>query len=285
MKWFFDFHPPIDGFKTGQQIKKVVFSKRSAHQIIRICDTTSFGRILTLDDALQLTERDEFIYHEMLVHPVLFAHPNPQRVLVIGGGDGGALREVLKHNVREVYLVDIDAEVVKAAKKHLHRVHRGAFDDRRVRVIIEDGQRFLADPQWRGCFDVIIVDSTDPLPENMACPLFQKRFLAKAAQALRPDGILSYQAGSIFFARAGYLNIYRKVAGFFPHAGIYWTTIPSFSGAIWGFVYGAKTLDLKRIDPRKNRVVEFTKIWPTLKFYNLDVHAHSFSLPNFVHPQ
>lgn len=249
MQWFYDSYPPFYGFRTGHKIKKLIYQKKTPYQQIKIFDTETFGRVFTLDRATQLTERDEFIYHEMLVHPAMLNHPNPKKVLIIGGGDGGALRECLKYeSVSEVYLVEIDKEVIKAAGKYLRFVHRNSFNDKRAKIVVEDGFKFLTKGKYKNFFDIVIVDCTDPDPKNIALVLFKEKFYKAIFNSLKKEGILIYQSGSLFFTPKGYWDIYKKIKKIFPFAGIYWTVVPSYPGAIWGFTYGSKKIDFKKIN-------------------------------------
>lgn len=282
MQWFYDSYPPFYGFRTGHKIKKLIYQKKTPYQQIKIFDTETFGRVFTLDRATQLTERDEFIYHEMLVHPAMLNHPNPKKVLIIGGGDGGALRECLKYeSVSEVYLVEIDKEVIKAAGKYLRFVHRNSFNDKRAKIVVEDGFKFLTKGKYKNFFDIVIVDCTDPDPKNIALVLFKEKFYKAIFNSLKKEGILIYQSGSLFFTPKGYWDIYKKIKKIFPFAGIYWTVVPSYPGAIWGFTYGSKKIDFKKIN-----LTQLGKKYKKLKlkteFYNPQVHQNSFYLPNFV---
>jgi spermidine synthase len=280
--WFYDSYPPFYGFRTGHKIEKLLYHKKTPFQEIKIFESGNFGRVFILDKATQLTEKDEFIYHEMLVHPALLSHLYPKKVLIIGGGDGGALRECLKYkSVDEVYLVEIDGEVIEAAKKFLKFVHQNSFDDRRAKIIVEDGYKFLMENRYKNYFDVIIVDCTDPDPESISLVLFQDKFYKAIYESLTSSGILIYQSGSLFFTPKGYLEIYKKIKKIFPLAGIYWTVIPSYPGAIWGFTYGSKKVDIKKIS-LKYLEKKYKKLKLKTKFYSPMVHQNSFYLPNFI---
>lgn len=281
-KWFYDSYPPFYGFRTGQKIKKMIYCKKTPYQQIKIFDTENFGRVFTLDRATQLTERDEFVYHEMLVHPAMLCHSNPKRVLIIGGGDGGAIRECLKYNnVEEIYLVEIDEEVIKASQRFLQFVHRGSFKNKKVKVIIEDGYKFLIDGKYKNFFDIIIVDCTDPDSESISLVLFKEKFYKAIFNSLSSNGILIYQSGSLFFTPKGYLNIYKKIKKIFPFAGIYWTVVPSYPGAIWGFTYGSKKFDLRKFNFAQLKK-KYKKLKLKTKFYNPRIHQNSFYLFNLI---
>ncbi|MCH8244642.1 polyamine aminopropyltransferase [Patescibacteria group bacterium] len=195
-KWILEGYLPgspkisLEGFA----VKKSLYKKKSKYQVIEIFDTEGFGRMFFLDGLVQLSTKYEAVYHEMLVHPAMLSHSNPQTVLIIGGGDGGTLRETLKHPVKEVFLVEIDKEVIEVSKKYLPSVSSGAFNDSRTKIIIADGKDFIK--QYQNYFDCIILDSNDP-DGVMAAGLFGKSFFQKVKRALKPDGIFALQAGYI----------------------------------------------------------------------------------------
>lgn len=213
-KWIFEGYLPgspqisLEGFV----VRKTLYKKKSKYQTIEVFDTEGFGRMFFLDGLVQLSTKYEAVYHEMLVHPAMLSHPNPQTVLIIGGGDGGALREVLKHPIKEVFLVEIDKEVIEVSKKYLPSVSSGAFDDSRVTIIIVDGKDFIK--QYQNYFDCIILDSNDP-DGVMAQGLFGKSFFQKVKKALKPDGIFALQAGYLLdkFGKSARKNL-AKVFSF-----------------------------------------------------------------------
>ena len=179
-------------FLAGFAIKKVLYTGKSKYQTIDVFDTEGFGRMFFLDGLVQVSTKNEAVYHEMLVHPALMHHPNPQKVLIIGGGDGGALREALKHPVDEVFLVEIDAEVIRIATKYLPTLCRSAFKDKRSKVVVADGIKFIK--KYKNYFDCIILDSNDP-DGIMAAALFKEKFLRSVKSALKKDGVFSAQTG------------------------------------------------------------------------------------------
>ena len=166
--WFGEREPV--GIEQRIQVRQVLYEGRSEYQRIRVLDTVPFGRALILDTALQTTETDEFIYHEMMVHPALVSLERPERVLIIGGGDGGCLRRVLEHSPREVVQVELDQEVVEVSRRYLPEISAGAFDDARVRLLIADGYEYVV--KGREPFDAVIVDLTDPVPFSPSLRLF-----------------------------------------------------------------------------------------------------------------
>lgn len=263
--------------RVGIKVKKEVFSQRTPYQKIEIFDTKPYGRMLVLDSLIQLTEKDEFIYHEMLVHPAMFLHPNPKRALIIGGGDGGALREVLKHEVEEVYLDDIDPKVIEAAKRYLPFVSKGAFDSKKVKIFNEDGLKFIK--KFKNFFDVIIADATDPTPRDFAIGLFKKPFFKDAFFALKSDGLVSNQSGcfSDYFFKESLKNI-KKI---FPFAEIHKAFIPCFPEMEHTFTVGAK-FDIGKVS-QKEIQRRFEKLKEKeFKYYSPEIHFASKVLPKYI---
>ncbi|MDR7463977.1 MAG: polyamine aminopropyltransferase [Armatimonadota bacterium] len=222
------------GFAHAYRIDQELYRGRSSFQEIRVIANSDFGRILVLDDAVQTTERDEFIYHEMLAHVPLLAHPAPRRLLSIGGGDGGLLEEALKHPLAEAVIVEIDREVVEVTRRFLPQIPGGAFDDPRTRLVIADGIGYVRESTET--FDVILVDSTDP--KGPAVGLFSQAFYADLRRRLRSGGLVAVQSGSPLYQ----LDLLRAVrAGLgkaFPLVCTYLATVPTYPGALWSFTVG-----------------------------------------------
>lgn len=195
-KWIFkDFNPgESQDFLEGLNLKDRVFQGKSPFQEIDIVDTNGSGRVLFLSGLMQVATLHEYVYHEMLVHPALCVHKNPERVLIVGGGDGGTLREVLKHNVKEAWMVEIDKMVVDVSKKYLRAICKDSFQDPRTKLVFGDGAAFVK--QYKNYFDCIIVDTNDP-DEYMSEHLFTPSFFKDSKRALRKGGILSMQTGYI----------------------------------------------------------------------------------------
>lgn len=257
----------LDGLRISVQIKSVVYTKRTKFQELCIFDTVEFGRMLVLDNAIQTTEKDEYIYHESIVHVPLFSHPNPENVLIIGGGDGGSLREALRHpGIKQVTMVDIDGDVVEASKKYLPGWNTG-FTDPRARVLIEDGLKFVATTGDR--FDLVIVDSTDP--EGPGEALFVPEFYAAIAKILKPGGMLCAQTESPIGTPELVRDIYQRIAGVFPVTGLYTVPIPSYPGGWWSFTCGSLGTDPKKPLRRPD------ESW-NLKFYSPEIHERVFVL-------
>ncbi len=267
--------------KTGLTvgINKILFSEQSPYQKIEVLETDTWGNLMTIDGMVMLSEKDEFVYHEMLAHVGMFAHPNPERVLIIGGGDGGTAREVLRHSsVKQVDMVEIDEAVVRASKQFLPTV--GAWDDPRLNVLFEDGIAFVG--KAKSEYDVIIVDGSDPV--GPAEGLFEKDFFTFCFSALKDNGVLTGQTESPWVS--GYHSSIRKVfhtlEEIFSESAMYLGFIPLYPAGMWSFAFASK--GLKAIDDRvEQRIEQGLKVFgDSLKYYNKNIHSAAFALPNFV---
>lgn len=224
------------------RMKRLILSTKTKYQEVQIVELTELGRALVLDGLIQSTEADEHIYHESLVHPALLAHPGPERVLIIGGGEGATLREVLKHpTVKEAVMVDIDGELVEFAKKYLDFMHQGAFDDPRAKVVIADGKEYVARAE-SGYFDAVVIDLIDPYAGELARELYSDAFYTEIKRIMKPDGIMVTQAGNSFFYPRVYTWVLNNVKAVFPIVREYWNWIPSFSYAC-NFIIGSMKYD------------------------------------------
>lgn len=260
----------LPGLRISCQINSVVTRKKTKFQELCIFDTVEFGRMLVLDNVIQTTEKDEYIYHESLVHVPMFFHPHPEKVLIIGGGDGGSLREVLRHpSVREAFMVDIDGEVIEAAREHLPQWSSG-FSDPRARLVVEDGREFLA--RSKSEYDVILVDSTDPV--GPAEVLFQVDFYSMAARALKPGGCFAAQTESPIATPDLVRNVYHRIAACFPVAKLYTAPVPSYPGGWWSFTIACFGGD--PAEPVRKPDVELQRM---LKYYSPEIHRRAFVLP------
>lgn len=259
--------------RYGYKVKETLFSGKSEFQKVDVVDTVPLGKMLFNDNLVMISERDEFVYHDMITHTPLFMHPNPKNVLVIGGGDGGSLREVLRHKrVEKCTMVEIDAMVVEACKKHIPQTSL-ALDDARAQVIIDDGLKFVNETKEK--FDVIIVDSTDPV--GPATPLFGEDFYKDIYRCLSDDGIVVSQAESPFLNAEMQGKILSIMKGIFSGVYMYNYTNLTYPGGIWSFAMGSKKyhpirdLDEKRVE---DSGLEF-------EYYNAGIHKASFYLPSF----
>lgn len=196
------------------RVRRVIHTQKTAFQLVEVVDSPDFGVTLFLDRRFQTSEKDEFFYHESLVHPAMMLHLDPQRVLIIGGGDGGTMEEVLKYpSVRSVTMVELDGEVVAIAKAYLRSICGGAFEDPRVRLLIGDGRRFVE--ETAETFDVILLDLTDPMEPSKY--VYTREFYALCAARLRPGGILALHNDSPFFFPEAYNVITKTLDAVFPH--------------------------------------------------------------------
>lgn len=220
------------------KIKKVHVVKKSKYQEIIVADVEDFGRCLILDGYIQSTEADEHMYHESLVHPAMVLHQDPSKVLIIGGGEGAALREVLKHKtVKKALMVDIDEDVVNLSKEYLQSFHCNSFDDPRAHVIIADGYKYIVDTPE--IYDIIILDLTDPYSSEIASTLYTEQFYKIIYRRLSEDGVMVTQAGSAFFYHDVYSNIVEAIKNVYPYYLEYQVWIPSF-GYACNFIIGSK---------------------------------------------
>jgi spermidine synthase len=250
-------------------VREVLYEGRSKFQRIEIIRNKDYGRVLLLDGLVQTTERDEFYYHEMLVHPALASHARPKSVLVIGGGDGGALREVLKHPVKKAWLVEIDGKVIEACRDHFPWL-KAAFRDARAELVVEDGNVFI--DKVRETFDVIIVDSSDPVGPSTV--LHQEAFYRKLKSKLNPGGIIAAQAGSLMLHLDSHARKRAFLKRIFKRAALYLGPVPTYPVGTWCYDFLSD-----RIDPLKVRTLY---IPDGLKYFNPDVYRAAFALPNFL---
>jgi len=258
----------------GFRVSRVLHRERSKYQDIAILDTPVFGRMLVLDGVVQTTVADEFFYHEMIAHVPLFAHPNPRRVLVIGGGDGGTVREVLKHDtVEHVDLVEIDERVIELCRQYLPELSH-ALDDPRVTIHVADGIEYVK--TVRDQYDVVIVDSSDPL--GPAVGLFREEFYRDVAAALRDGGLMVAQTESPWLTPQVVRDVVHAVSrGFNAPAYLFLTTVPIYSLGAWSFTVGTKGTDPRRPRLGPDELPPFET-----KYYTPEVHAAAFALPRFV---
>ena len=262
-----EFHTPGSGIFF--RAERLLLSEKTPYQKMEIYETSSHGRVLFLDGLVQTTEKDEFFYHEMLVQPAMMAHPRPREVLIIGGGDGGTLREVLRHPVRNAVLVEIDERVIEACRKHFPGLS-SSFGDKRAEVVVGDGNRYVRETSRR--FDVILVDSSDPVGPSEV--LHQKDFYAALKNRLRPGGIIAAQAGAPLFYLEHLLQKRAFLEELFTFALYYLGPVPTYPGGLWCYAFLSD-----RVDPLKRRR---RKVAGKLKYYNGEVHRAAFALPEFL---
>jgi spermidine synthase len=256
------------------KINKTLFSGQSKYQQVDIIETCDHGKILLNDGLIMISERDEFIYHEMIAHVPLFVHPNPQNVLIIGGGDGGTAREVLKHkSIEKVVMVEIDKMVVDSCRKYIPSVSC-SLDDPRLDIIIDDGVKYVENTNT--IFDIVIVDSTDPI--GPAEPLFNNAFYKNVASILSDNGILITQAESPFYYHDIQKSMLSNQRPFFNKMHIYFITNITYPGGLWGFGFASKELcPIKNFNAERVDRAEIT-----MKYYNKNIHKAAFILPTFI---
>lgn len=271
-------------FSNDQQwlysIQEFIFRKKTPYQLLEILELTHLGRCLFLDNRLQSSEFDEFIYHETLVHIPLLTHPSPKSVLIIGGGEGATLREALKHPVERVVMVDIDKEVVDASIRYLPGWSDGAFDDPRVEVHFDDARKWIENTQER--FDCIISDLTEPVEDSPARFLFTLEFYQLMNKILTPDGLVSCQSGTtVPFYAEFFTSLYRTLGQVFPIVAPYQVVVPSFHWP-WGFNVASLNYDPRMIDASllKERIAERHL---SFRYYNPGVHHAIFKLPAYLY--
>jgi spermidine synthase len=256
------------------KLKARLFRGQSPYQTVEVVDTVSHGKMLLNDGLVMVTERDERVYHEMLAHVPLFTHPNPEKVLVIGGGDGGTIREVLRHpSVKLAVLCEIDGMVVEACQKWIPQT-AAALSDPRVRVYIEDGIQFLKESKDK--YDVILVDSTDPM--GPAAPLFGKEFYLDVFQHLTDQGLVVAQSECAFYqleTQRRFLSIVQEV---FPKTYVYNYNNLTYPGGMWSFLVGSKKWN-PQTDCSAEKVLKFDQ---EFYYYNAHIHRSAFSLPSFM---
>lgn len=250
--------------------KSIIESFKSEFQQIDFYDTYSFGKMLVLDDVIMVTEADEANYHEMITHVAMNVHPAPENVLVIGGGDGGVVREVLKHKaVKSVDLCEIDKDVVRLCKKHFPGIG-SALDDDKVEIYYEDGAAFVR--KWKNHYQVIIVDSSDPI--GPAAVLFREEFYRSMDHALSPDGIVVTQSESLHYHRKIIAEIVSFNKRIFPIYHYYYTLIPTYPSGLIGFSFCSKKYH-PLADFKEERAAALTN----LNYYSPEIHRASFVLP------
>ncbi len=266
------------GYSQSFEVTDVLFHEKTEHQDLVIFETPTFGRVMALDNIVQVTTKDEYVYHEMLAHVPLLAHGNAPEVLIIGGGDGGILREVLRHRkVERATMVEIDGSVVDLCRKHLPEISDGAFDDPRTDLIITDGVKFVAETDKR--FDVIIVDSTDPVGPGEV--LFTESFYADCKRCLTPGGVLVTQNGVPFFQAQEVTNTYQRMGKSFADTGFYTAVVPTYVGGFMTLGWGTDDETLRDVDIEVLRVrFEISSL--KTRYYTPDVHRAAFALPQFI---
>ncbi|HET9577271.1 MAG TPA: polyamine aminopropyltransferase [Usitatibacter sp.] len=256
----------------------LVERRQTPFQLLEVYDTPDLGRIFRLDGCNMTSEKDEFFYHENLVHPAAIAHPHPRRALVIGGGDGGSSEELLKHSTLEVvHMAELDPVVIEVSRAQFGRVHRGAFDDPRLRVTVGDGLAYLQRTDVR--YDLVSMDLTDPVGPSVN--LYSAETFALARRAMAPDGALTLHVGSPFSHPERVRATLANLRSVFPRVTPYFVHIPLY-GSIWGFACASGTLDPRDVPPDEAERRLAARGVKDLQYYNGEVHRALFALPNYI---
>jgi spermidine synthase len=267
-----------EGYGQRFRMEKMLHEVRTEHQHLVIFQNPRMGRVMALDGVIQTTEADEFIYHEMLTHVPILAHGRAKRVLIIGGGDGGMLREVAKHaTVEHITMVEIDGTVVEMCKEYLPNHSKGAFDDARLNLVIDDGMRFVANTEEK--FDVIISDSTDPIGPGEV--LFSENFYQACHRCLNEGGILVTQNGTPFMQLSEVQTTAGRMNGLFADWHFYQAAVPTYIGGAMTFAWGSTDSQHRKISLETLRQ-RFAGSGIVTRYYNPEVHIGAFALPQYV---
>ena len=275
--WFVENHSPNVQF--SMKVIEHLYTGKSEFQKIDVLQTAEFGRVLTLDGLVMVTEKDEFIYHDMITHVPMATNPDIKKVLVIGAGDGGTIRELSKYDsIEHIDMVEIDEMVVDVCREFLPQT-ASKLDDPRVHLHFEDGLKFVRSRNDE--YDLIIVDSTDPFGPGEG--LFTREFYGNCYKALNDDGILVNQHESPFYEEdaLGMQRAHKRITGFFPVCKVYQLHIPTYPSGHWLFGFASK-----KFDPIKDLNADaWNQLGLQTKYYNTDIHVGSFALPNYVKEQ
>ena len=270
------------GYAQSMEITKVVADEQSRFQHIRIFDTVANGRVMTLDDIVQITSRDESAYADMLTHLPMLEHGKVERVMIVGGGDLSIADEALKHkNVKEVVLVDIDDRVIELCKKHFGEVNTKAFKDKRMEIEAADAFEYLGRKSSKNRFDLIIADRPDPVGPGKA--LFGETFYDRVKGALRKGGYATFQTGVPFYQPWEITEALEELARFFPRCGLYLTVVPTYIGGFMALSWATKGgKPLGTAAGIKKAAAAYKKAKLKTDYYNPAVHAAAFALPNWI---
>lgn len=263
------------------RVKDCILSKKTKYQHVKILETYEFGTVVVLDKKIQSSERDEFIYHEALVHPAMILHPKPENILILGGGEGATLREVLKHiTVSKVDMVDIDKEFVDLCKKHLKKWHKKSFNDKKVNLIFDDAMEYVK--RVRDTYDVIIADISDPVEGGPAKMIYTKKFYSYIKKALKADGLFVTHATNVSETGTTIsFKLFNILSEIFAKAVFYYEYIPSFATQ-WAFIIGSTKYDPHTISFRviNKRIIE--RELSNLIYYDTDAHKRIFCIPRHI---
>lgn len=268
---------PSVGYQQRFRADKILFEEKTEHQDLIIFENAFFGRVMALDGVIQTTDKDEFIYHEMISHVPILAHGDAKNVLIIGGGDGGVLREVLRHKDVQCTMVEIDASVVEMSKQYFAGHSNGAFDDVRCNLVIADGLKFVKETSDR--FDVIIVDSTDPIGPGEV--LFTSEFYGDCHRCLNEGGILVTQNGVPFFQGDEVTVTCERMSPHFNDMSFYVVAVPTYVGGFMTLAWASDNANLRKksIDDIRLR---FEALGLDTNYYSPEVHVGAFGLPRYI---
>jgi spermidine synthase len=260
---------------------KPLVEEKSCYQRIKIFDTVANGRVMTLDDIVQITTRDESAYAEMLTHLPLFEHGAGSRVMIVGGGDLSIADEALKHkSVREVVLVDIDDRVVELCREHFPDINARAFKDKRLKIEIADAFEYLGRPKSKGRFDLIVADRPDPVGPGKA--LFGETFYDRVRAGLAPGGFATFQTGVPFYQPWEITDALKELAEFFPHSGLYLSVVPTYIGGFMALSWAGTRKRLGTPAGIARARKGFARAKMKTDYYNPDIHAAAFALPEWI---
>jgi spermidine synthase len=262
---------------------KPLADEKSRYQRIKIFDTPNNGRVMTLDDIVQITTRDESAYAEMLTHLPMFEHGKAERVMIVGGGDLSIADEALKHKgVKEVVLVDIDGRVIELCKKYFGEINAKAFKDKRLKLEVADAFEYLGRKESKNRFDLIVADRPDPVGPGKA--LFGETFYDRVRNALKPGGFATFQTGVPFYQPWEITEALNELAEFFPSSGLYLTVVPTYIGGFMALSWAGKGKSAKLGTPAgiKKATAAFKKAKLKTDYYNPAVHAAAFALPEWI---
>ena len=279
-KWFFEATTAVEGHMHA--IARTIVAAQTKFQHVEIMETASYGKTLVLDGRIQSSQADEFVYHEALVQPgLLILDAPPTSALVIGGGEGATLREILRYpSIRKAVMVDIDAEVVELCKRHLPEMHQGAFDDPRTEFRAEDARGYLERTGER--FDLVVVDLVEPLEEGPACLLFTREFYTLVRERLTPGGAMTMQAGMTKVGELDFFtSIHRTLRDVFPVVAGYQTFVSCF-GTPWGFILASRINDPRAQSAGEVDRLIADRVRGSLGYWDGETHEHAFRLPKFI---
>jgi spermidine synthase len=279
--YFHDFFEKYEEHIHG--VEKILVDLRTPYQHLQLVESPLFGKMFIIDGDIQSTLKDEYIYHESLVHPAMLLSESPENAIILGGGEGATLREVLKHkSIAKVLMIDIDRDAVQIAKDYLQDWHQGAFEDKRTKVLNLDARKFIETEVSKKSVDVIISDLTEPFENGPSYKLFTREFFEAINDRLKDKGILALQASILRITNfKTHLSIRNTLKKVFPIVRSYYTYIPSFD-TTWGFIVASKKNDPLELSAKQINNLILERVEGQLKFYDGDAHNHIFSLPKDI---